>query len=610
MKKDLEIILLGKEKVGKTQILNKLISEKEKSNKSSHSIQLENYNRTYSPNERHVTINLIEENKIKEKNLIIYGLPGTEKFNKINDTFLRTAKIIFLVYDMTNIESFMKLYDLNNLLYENDNVLKCVIANKSDLIEKRMISEDDGKKFAKTIKAHYFETNVFSNINNLFSEIVYIYSKDYENKEENDKKNKNYKLKKKEKKESCCDMDNRIITYDLQITNAKKEKELIKFKNGNTLEIFDNNPEKNILTFNDGDIFKGKIENYTYFDTGILKHNDFEVNFYNGKMVNIINVLIFCNNKNILNPDNDLEQKYFNLENNFVMKAKPTHERFNTNENNYKDFNLILFICDKFENEFINNFKLLYNKIIQINKGTQKIGIISYKNNSKNKEIIHFIKSLNNVFYEVKKDEIELKEFLNYIKNKYLNNFEKKVLEDNEGTYFGNLKNNVKEGFGIMVYEDEDNRGIIYIGNWKNNYKEGHGKAISEVGTYIGEWKNDIFISGKFIPFIPIGAGDIYFEGNETKIEGFQSFYNLLKFKGLINNISEEKFYGTLEIKNGIIYEGKLEKFFEGEGTISYPNGDIYKGEWKNFRKNGRGIIFTENGTIIESEWEKDKISS
>ena len=108
-----------------------------------------------------------------------------------------------------------------------------------------------------------------------------------------------------------------------------------------------------------------------------------------------------------------------------------------------------------------------------------------------------------------------------------------------------------------MVYEDEDNRGIIYIGNWKNNYKEGHGKAISEVGTYIGEWKNDIFISGKFIPFIPIGAGDIYFEGNETKIEGFQSFYNLLKFKGLINNISEEKFYGTLEIKNGIIYEGK-----------------------------------------------------
>ena len=200
MKKDLEIILLGKEKVGKTQILNKLISEKEKSNKSSHSIQLENYNRTYSPNERHVTINLIEENKIKEKNLIIYGLPGTEKFNKINDTFLRTAKIIFLVYDMTNIESFMKLYDLNNLLYENDNVLKCVIANKSDLIEKRMISEDDGKKFAKTIRAHYFETNVFSNINNLFSEIVYIYSKDYENKEENDKKNKNYKLKKRKKK--------------------------------------------------------------------------------------------------------------------------------------------------------------------------------------------------------------------------------------------------------------------------------------------------------------------------------------------------------------------------------------------------------------------------
>ena len=153
-----------------------------------------------------------------------------------------------------------------------------------------------------------------------------------------------------------------------------------------------------------------------------------------------------------------------------------------------------------------------------------------------------------------------------------------------------------------MAYNNDKD---IYIGNWKNNYKEGHGKIIiTEKGTYIGEWKNDIFFSGKFIPLI----FDIIYEINETKIEGFESFYNLFKFKGLINKVSDEKYYGTLEIKNGIIYEGKFEKVIDGEGTIFYPNGVIYKGEWKNFRKNGKGIIFTENGTIIESEWEKDKI--
>ena len=345
MEKDIEIILLGEEKVGKTQIVNKLISENEKFNKSCHSIHFENYNRTYTPNKKHIAINISEEKNIKEKNLIIYDLPGAEIFSPINETFFRTAKIIFLVYDMTNIESFMKLYDLNNLLYERDNILKCVIANKSDLIEKRQISEDEGKKFAKIIRAHYFETNIFSNINNLFGEIVCIYSKDHENKEENYKKNeKIIKLRKKgEKREnSCFDMIiNRIFAYDLRITNAKKQKEVIKYKNGNILEILDNIPEKNILTFNDGDIFKGKLGNNSFFDKGILKHNDLEINFYNGKIVNLINVLIFCNNKNILEQEHNLEQKYFTLENNFVMKVKFIYEKINPDENNFKDFDLI-----------------------------------------------------------------------------------------------------------------------------------------------------------------------------------------------------------------------------------------------------------------------------
>ena len=375
MEKDIEIILLGKEKVGKTQLVNKLISENEKIDKSYNSINSENYNRTYSPNESHITINITEENKIKEKKLIINDLPGTEIFSSKNQNFFRTAKIIFLVYDMTNIESFIKLYNLNNLLLENGKKMKCVIANKSDLIEKRQISEDDGKKFAKKIGGHYFETNIFNNINDLFHEIVCIYSKQYENKEENDEENneKNKQkiklLKERKKQKSCCENNNDLIEYDLILTNSKKEKkELIKYKNGNTLEILDNNPEKKILTSNAGVTFKGKWDLPSIFDTGILKHNNLEINFYNGKMVNSINILVFCNNKNILKDEHDLEEKYFSFENNFVIKVKLIYEKFIIDENNFKDFHLILLIYDKFENEFINNFKLLYNKIIKINK--------------------------------------------------------------------------------------------------------------------------------------------------------------------------------------------------------------------------------------------------
>ena len=70
----------------------------------------------------------------------------------------------------------------------------------------------------------------------------------------------------------------------------------------------------------------------------------------------------------------------------------------------------------------------------------------------------------------------------------------------------------------------------------------------------------------------------------------------------------DEYLYGKLEIKNGNIYEGKWENFFKenlfgkfiyignGEGIIKYTNNDIYKGKWNNFKKNGKGIIYTEDG--------------
>ena len=73
--------------------------------------------------------------------------------------------------------------------------------------------------------------------------------------------------------------------------------------------------------------------------------------------------------------------------------------------------------------------------------------------------------------------------------------------------------------------------------------------------------------------------------------------------------MSKGDLYGKLEIKNGNIYEGKFEPYSDyrnGSGTILYKNGDIYNGEWQNYKKNGKGIIYTHDGIKFESEWKDD----
>ena len=151
---DIEVIFLGEEKVGKTQIINQLINKKFN----------ENYIKTFSANQNKTTIKILED-IIKSKNLTIYDLPGSKQFRSINNTFLKSPEIILMVYDITNIESFIDLYNWNELLTQKEDILKCVIGNKNDLINKREISQEDGENFANKIDALFFEINAKEYIN-------------------------------------------------------------------------------------------------------------------------------------------------------------------------------------------------------------------------------------------------------------------------------------------------------------------------------------------------------------------------------------------------------------------------------------------------------------
>lgn len=176
MKKDIEVIVLGE----KLPIKKSEYDFQGKNWDYFHERFKDKYYEDYIPMEKCTTIEIKNDNIVKSRKLRINNIPSP-RFSSINKNFVRSANIALLIFDETNIDSFINLYDWNEILLENENLLKCVIANKNHLFKERKISEEDGKKFAEKIGAFYYEVCAINNedINDVLSKIMKIYSKPY-----------------------------------------------------------------------------------------------------------------------------------------------------------------------------------------------------------------------------------------------------------------------------------------------------------------------------------------------------------------------------------------------------------------------------------------------
>lgn len=104
---------------------------------------------------------------------------GQERFKTITTAYYRGAMGILLVYDVTDERSFNSklLYNIS-LLYHlstyaqdirtwhanieqhaSEGVNKILIGNKSDWVEKRVITEDQGKDLANELGIRFMETS-------------------------------------------------------------------------------------------------------------------------------------------------------------------------------------------------------------------------------------------------------------------------------------------------------------------------------------------------------------------------------------------------------------------------------------------------------------------
>ena len=155
--RDFKVILLGNQAVGKTSIFNKFTTGE--------------YSNNY-----HATLTVEFRSKLLKlsKNLYakctIWDTVGTEKYRSITKQYFHGANGIILIFDLTEIKTFNDLESWIKDVKEecDENTVIYIVGNKSDLKDKRNVSENQIKDFYSKYGYKYFETSAKEGTNVLF----------------------------------------------------------------------------------------------------------------------------------------------------------------------------------------------------------------------------------------------------------------------------------------------------------------------------------------------------------------------------------------------------------------------------------------------------------
>ena len=129
-----------------------------------------------------------------------------------------------------------------------------------------------------------------------------------------------------------------------------------------------------------------------------------------------------------------------------------------------------------------------------------------------------------------------------------------------------------------------------------NNINKYNNDIINDINNIINE--NNMNIKFKYLYEI---YNKMIGNDNNTKI------YKLGKYIGELNNDKREG-KGIMYYNDGDKYEGEWKNNIkEGKGKYNYNDGEIYEGEWKNDKREGKGIYFFDNGHRYEGEFKNDK---
>ena len=175
-----KVVLVGESGVGKTSIITQFIDQTFQEDQQSTT------GGTFS------TKSVVCDNG-KTLKFEIWDTAGQERYRSLTKMFYKDANAAVLVYDITRKDSFEELQTYwTEQIKESSpsNIILAIAANKSDLINKEAVDEDQARTFAQSLGAIFASTTATTveSINDLFIQIAkkYTGSNEIRIKEEDD----------------------------------------------------------------------------------------------------------------------------------------------------------------------------------------------------------------------------------------------------------------------------------------------------------------------------------------------------------------------------------------------------------------------------------------
>mmetsp|Transcript_7229 Transcript_7229/g.15436 ORF Transcript_7229/g.15436 Transcript_7229/m.15436 type:complete len:225 (-) Transcript_7229:211-885(-) len=172
-----KIVLLGEGRVGKTSVLVRYIEDSFVEGRNS-TLQAAYFDKTiaidasddycesaaydqqlnYSNNK-----NAVEE-KRREAKLSIWDTAGQERFHSLGPIYYRDARGAILVYDITDMSSFLRMKswakELRKMVGDSSKICLFIVGNKSDLAKRqRAVRRELAIKYAESVGADFLEVS-------------------------------------------------------------------------------------------------------------------------------------------------------------------------------------------------------------------------------------------------------------------------------------------------------------------------------------------------------------------------------------------------------------------------------------------------------------------
>ena len=200
-----KVVLIGESGVGKTSIISRYITN------TFSSILMSTTGASFA------TKSMYLEKEDKTVKFEIWDTAGQEKYRALARVFYKNASVCILVYDITRKTSLeeIKKYWYNEIKQNaSENIILALAGNKSDMYEFEEVTDDEGKAYAKEIKAIFQKTSAKTEngVNELFKMIgqkfVNPQTENTSNLTKEEQKKRGEKLKKEQnkqnKKNGCC----------------------------------------------------------------------------------------------------------------------------------------------------------------------------------------------------------------------------------------------------------------------------------------------------------------------------------------------------------------------------------------------------------------------